>query len=181
MSVVAPKSESSWWKPGWIQEWDPEDSGFWESTTFKNIKEFDWDVVMFPKGPTGIRRFGTGGSGYCVLKTTKYPHLAWEIVKLLSGEKAQIALAEMGLTQPAIKSIAMGPHFAEGPKPPLNKGMLNEAVNYVVYEPFHVKWREINELYLTPQLDLVFNGTKTAEEAVSNILPEANRLLKDTD
>ncbi len=32
MSVAVPKSESSWWKPGWIQEWDPEDSGFWEST-----------------------------------------------------------------------------------------------------------------------------------------------------
>ena len=134
---------------------------------------------MFPKGPAGIRRFGTGGSGYCVLKSTKQPELAWEIVKLLSGEKAQIALAELGLTQPAIKSIAMGPHFAKSSKPPRNKGMLNEAVNYVVYEPFHVKWREINELYLTPGLDLVFNGTETVEKAVSKIIPEANRLLKE--
>ena len=154
-------------------------SGFWESVLFKNIKDFDWDVAMFPKGPAGIRRFGTGGSGYCVLKSTQHPELAWEIVKLLSGEKAQIALTEMGLTQPAIKSIAMGPHFAESPNPPLNKDMLNEAVKYVVYEPFHVKWREINELYLTPQLDLVFNGTEAVDAAVAKIVPEANRILQE--
>lgn len=154
-------------------------SGFWESTTFKNIKDFDWDVVMFPKGPTGIRRFGTGGSGYCILKSTKYPELAWEIVKLLTSEKAQIAFAEMGLTQPAIKSTAMGPHFAGNLTPPRNKGMLNEAVKYVEYEPFHLKWREINELHLTPQLDLVFNGTETVEEAITKVTPEANRLLQE--
>lgn len=153
-------------------------SGFWESTLFKNIKDFDWDVVMFPKGPTGIRRFGTGGSGYCILKSTKYPELSWEIVKLLTSEKAQIALAEMGLTQPAMKSIAMGPHFAGSSKPPENKGMLNEAVKYIVYEPFHAKWREIKELHLAPELDLVINGTESAEEAIVKLVPEANRLLR---
>jgi len=154
-------------------------SGFWESTLFRNIKDFDWDVVMFPKGPGGIRRFGTGGSGYCILKSTRYPELAWDIVKLLSGREAQIALAEMGLTQPAVVDIAEGEHFALNKRRPLNKGMLNEAVNYVVYEPFHPKWREINDLYLTPRLDLVFNGTETVEEALSGISAEANLLLKE--
>jgi ABC-type glycerol-3-phosphate transport system substrate-binding protein len=154
-------------------------SGFWESTLFKNIKDFDWDVAMFPEGPTGIRHFGTGGSGYCILKSTKYPELAWEIVKQLTNQKAQIALAEMGLAQPAIKSIAMGPYFAGSSAPPKNKGMLNEAVKYVTYEPFHIKWREIKELYLVPQLDLVFNGTETVENTISKVTPEANKLLKE--
>jgi ABC-type glycerol-3-phosphate transport system substrate-binding protein len=129
-------------------------SGFWESTLFRNIKDFEWDVAMFPKGPTGIRRFGTGGSGYCILKSTKHPDLAWDIVKRLSSEEAQMALAEMGLAQPAIKSIAMGPYFAGSPS-------------------------LISELHLTPQLDLVFNGTEAVEDAVSRVTPEANRLLKE--
>ncbi|MBN1871415.1 MAG: sugar ABC transporter substrate-binding protein [Candidatus Omnitrophica bacterium] len=154
-------------------------SGFWESTLFKNIKDFDWDVAMFPKGPTGIRRFGTGGSGYCVLRTTRYPELAWDIVKTLTGEKAQIALSEMGLTQPSRRSIAMGEHFAGNSKPPLNKGMLNEAVKYVIFEPFHIKWREINDLHLSPQLDLVFNGSESVEDAMAKIAPEADRLLSE--
>ncbi|MEA3305590.1 MAG: sugar ABC transporter substrate-binding protein [Candidatus Omnitrophota bacterium] len=156
-------------------------SGFWENVIFKDIQDFDWDVVMFPKGPSGIRGFETGGSGYCILKSTKYPELAWEIVKLLSGEKAQIALADFGLAQPAIKSIAAGPHFAESSKPPLNKGMLNEAVKYAVYSPFHAKWREINELYLGPELDLVFNGKESVEKAMAKVEPEANKLLKAKD
>ncbi|MBU4487625.1 MAG: sugar ABC transporter substrate-binding protein [Candidatus Omnitrophica bacterium] len=154
-------------------------SGYWESNVFRDIKDFEWDVAMFPKGPSGIRRFGTGGSGYCILKTTKHPELAWEIVKLLTGEKSQIALAGIGLTQPAIESIAEGPYFAESPALPKNKAMLNEAIQYVVYEPFHPKWREINELYLVPELDLVFNGTETAKDAAMKIAPEANRLLKE--
>ena len=154
-------------------------SGYWESNIFRDIKDFDWDVAMFPKGPTGIRHFGTGGSGYCILKSAKYPDLAWDIVKLLTGEKAQITLADIGLTQPSIKSIAEGPHFAQSPALPKNKLMLNEAIKYVVYEPFHPKWREINELYLVPELDLVFNGTETVKEAVAKIAPEANKLLKE--
>ncbi|MDD5681294.1 MAG: sugar ABC transporter substrate-binding protein [Candidatus Omnitrophica bacterium] len=154
-------------------------SGYWESNIFREIKDFDWDVAMFPKGPTGIRRFGTGGSGYCILKSTRYPELSWEIVKLLTGEKAQITLADIGLTQPSLKPIAEGVHFAKSPALPRNKAMLNEAIKYVVYEPFHPKWREINELYLAPELDLVFNGTETVKQAVSKIAPEANKLLRE--
>ncbi len=154
-------------------------SGYWESNIFRDIKNFDWDVAMFPKGPTGIRRFGTGGSGYCVLKSTKHPELAWDIVKLLTGEKAQVTLTEIGLTQPSIKSIAEGPYFAGSPALPKNKSMLNEAIKYVVYEPFCPKWREINELYLVPELDLIFNGTETVKEAVAKIAPEANKLLQE--
>jgi len=153
-------------------------SGFWESTLFRKIDDFEWDVAMFPKGPTGIRSFGTGGSGYCILKNTEHPDLAWDLLKVLTGKKAQIALAEMGLTQPSMREVAMGPHFAGNPAPPSNKKMLNEAVKYVVFEPFHKKWREINELHLTPKLDLVFNGTKSVAEAMHEITPEAERLIE---
>ena len=57
--------------------------------------------------------------------------------------------------------------------------MLNEAIKYVVYEPFHSKWREINELYIVPELDLVFNGTENAKEATAKMAVEANKLLKE--
>ena len=85
------------------------------------------------------------------------------------------------MTQPAIKSIATGPYFAESPALPKNKSMLNEAIKYVVYEPFHPKWREINELYIVPELDLGFNGTESAEAAAEKIAIEANKLLKGED
>ncbi|MCM8793790.1 MAG: sugar ABC transporter substrate-binding protein, partial [Candidatus Omnitrophica bacterium] len=153
-------------------------SGIWETPILRKAKDFDWDVVMFPKGPKGIRAFGTGGSAYGILKTTKYPEKAWEVVKALTDERAQTILADSGLAQPANRKIAESKHFALDDKLPLNKKMLNEAVKYVIYEPFHPHWREINELYIVPELEMVFNGQRTVEEAIFKIVPEINKLLK---
>ncbi|MBM3254427.1 MAG: extracellular solute-binding protein, partial [Candidatus Omnitrophica bacterium] len=153
-------------------------SGIWETPILRKIKDFDWDVAMFPKGPTGMRGFGTGGSAYCILKTTKHPREAWEVIKCLAGRESQIMLAEGGLAQPAIRDISEGEHWARSPKKPLNKKMLNEAVKYVTYEPFHPGWREIQDLYIGQEFDLVFNGTERVEDAVGKILPKINELLR---
>ena len=154
-------------------------SGIWETPVVRKAKDFDWDVAMFPKGPKGIRKFATGGTAYGILKTTKYPEQAWEVLKALSGDGGQIMLAESGLAQPANKKIAEGEHFAGSNKPPLNKKMLNEAVKYCVYDPFNSKWREIRDLYIYPEFDLMFNGLKSVKEAVDAIVPKANELLKE--
>ena len=154
-------------------------SGIWETPVVRKAKDFDWDVAMFPKSPKGIRKFATGGTAYGILKTTKYPEQAWEVLKALSGDEGQIMLAESGLAQPANKKIAEGEHFAGSNKPPLNKKMLNEAVKYTVYDPFNAKWREIRDLYIYPEFDLMFNGLKPVKESVDAIVPKANELLKE--
>lgn len=153
-------------------------SGIWETPILRKIKDFDWDVAMFPKGPGGMRGFGTGGSAYCILKTTKHPKEAWEVIKCLAGRDAQIRMAEEGLAQPAIRDLSEGEHWAKSPKKPLNKQMLNEAVRYVTYDPFHPAWREIQDLYIGQEFDLVFNGTEKVEDAVNKILPKINEMLK---
>ena len=154
-------------------------SGIWETPIVRKVKDFDWDVAIFPKGPKGVRRFATGGTAYGVLKTTKYPEEAWEVLKALSGDEGQIMLAESGLAQPANKKIAEGEHFAGSNKPPLNKKMLNEAVKYCVYDPFNAKWREIRDLYIYPEFDLMFNGLKPVKDAVDAIVPKADELFKE--
>jgi ABC-type glycerol-3-phosphate transport system substrate-binding protein len=153
-------------------------SGYWEVPTLLNIKDFEWDVVMFPQGPTGIRAFATGGTGYSILKSTKHPELAWQVLKALAGREGQRKLAQTGLAQPANQVIAEGPDFAGSDQPPAHKAMLNEAVRYVVYDPFDAYWREVFELYVLPPLDLVFNGQMTAAEAVQAFVPQVNQLLK---
>lgn len=152
-------------------------SGIWETPILRQIKDFDWDVAMFPKGPSGLRAFGTGGTGYCILKSSRRPEAAWEVLKALAGPAGHEQLAEQGLAQPANQRIAEGPHWAESPLPPRNKRMLNEAVKYAVYEPFIPEWREIYELQVLPELDLVFNGQQTAAEAVAKIVPRVNAAL----
>ncbi len=153
-------------------------SGIWETPGLRKVQDFDWDVVMFPKGPTGKRGFGTGGSGYCILKETKHPKEAFEVIKALSGKEAQMALAETGLVQPAMMSIAMSNLWANDGKVPYNKKMLDSAMKYVIYDPFTPAWREAKEMYIIPELDLLFGGKKTAEQAVAAFINKVNDLIK---
>lgn len=155
-------------------------SGIWETPQFRNYN-FDWDVVMFPKNDQGVRAFGTGGTGYAILKSSKHKKAAWEVIKALTGPEGQAQFAKRGLAQPARISVAESDAFAGDAAAPKNKKMLNEAVQYVVFSPFHVTWREVEEKVLNPKLDLVFNGKKKAADAVKAIAPEANTLLKQAE
>ena len=153
-------------------------SGIWETPGLRNY-DFDWDVVMFPKGKDGKRAFGTGGSGYAMLKSSKNKAAAWEVLKALTGVKGQEKFAQGGLAQPSRKAVAEGPFFAQDTtSKPTNKKMLNEAVNYAVYSPFNEEWREIEEKLISPKLDLIFNGKKTAKEVFTALEPEINQSLK---
>ena len=154
-------------------------SGIWETPGLRKIDNFEWDVVMFPKGPGGERGFGTGGSGYSILKESKHPEEAFEVLKALSGGKAQRELAETGLTQPAIKDIAR--IWADDGKVPRNKKMLIEAMKYVVYDPFTPVWREARELYINAALDRVFSGKEDAKPAIEKVIGKVNKLLKGSD
>ncbi|MFC1809322.1 ABC transporter substrate-binding protein [Candidatus Omnitrophota bacterium] len=153
-------------------------SGIWETPALLNYEDLNWDVVMFPKSSKGIRRFGTGGSAYAILSSTKHPEEAWEVLKGLSGPTGQTELARRGLAQPAIKAIAQGDDWAKSSLPPTNKSMLNEAVQYVVYDPFHEKWIEARAKYIIPELELLFNGKQNAATAVSKFIDPVNKTLK---
>lgn len=153
-------------------------SGIWYTPTFRLIDTLDWDVAMFPKGPTGVRAFTTGGSGYAMAKSTRNPDAAWEVLKCLAGDRGQIELAESGLAQPANRRIAESQHWAGSPKPPLNKKMLNEAVNYVIYDPLHPRWQQINQQVIAQQLELLWNGRQTVGETCSNIAARATEMLQ---
>ncbi len=153
-------------------------SGIWETPGLRKTQGFEWDVAMFPKGPKGVRGFGTGGSGYCILKSTEHPKEAYQVIKALTGKYAQTMLADTGLAQPAIMDISRGPNWIDSDLPPKNKKMLNDAMKYVIYEPFHPAWREAKELYIIPELDLVFGGKKSVQDAVKGFINKVNGLLK---
>jgi len=155
-------------------------SGIWETPGLRKMPGLDWDVAIFPKGPDGIRAFGTGGSGYCILKESTHPKAAFEVIKALAGRSGQTMLADTGLAQPAIKDIAQSEHWALDNKPPKNKSMLDDAMKYVIYEPFHPAWREAKELYINSELDMVFSGKRSVEDAVKNFTAKVDSLLKNS-
>ncbi|MCB9799836.1 MAG: sugar ABC transporter substrate-binding protein [Candidatus Omnitrophica bacterium] len=152
-------------------------SGIWETPSLRNY-DFEWDIAMFPKGPKGDRAFGSGGSGYAILKSSKHKQEAWEVIKALTGTQGQERLAKRGLAQPSRVAVSEGENWAGDALPPANKKMLNEAVNHIVFSPFHSAWREIQDKYIMPKMDLVFNGKKTAAEVLKEIAPKINEELR---
>jgi ABC-type glycerol-3-phosphate transport system substrate-binding protein len=144
-------------------------SGIWKSPLFRGIQGFDWDVAMFPKGPTGKRGFVSGGSGYGICSRSRHKDLAWKLVKFLTGKKAQEVFATTGLAQPAMIKVAESPAFLDDQKP-LNKKMLLKAVKYGRVAPAALNWREVQESIIGPGLDRVWGGDETAQEAVDKIM-----------
>ena len=154
-------------------------SGIWETPNLLRLigDRFEWDITIAPKGPNGKRGYGTGGSGYAILNTTKNPQEAWEVVKCLAGDYGQIMLADSGLAQPANRIISEGEHWAGSAATPQNKESLNEAVHYVVYAPFHVKWRELWDRFVYPEMDLALNQRKSVQDAFDTVVEKVNPLL----
>ncbi len=145
-------------------------SGIWPTPKFRAIKDFKWDVVMLPKNPNGYRAFPTGGSGYGILKSSTHKKEAWDLVKYISGEAGAKMLAATGLAQPAIMAAANSSLFLDG-KDPQNKKMVLEAMKYVKYNPICKNWFEVHDSIIGPELEKVWNGTETAEQAMENLKP----------
>jgi ABC-type glycerol-3-phosphate transport system substrate-binding protein len=147
-------------------------SGLWQVPAFRQIKDFDWDVVEFPRGPKG-KAFVMEAAGFGVVKGCPRPDLAYELVKYLTGEKGQRYVADMGSVQPAIRSAAKSKSFLNG-QTPKSKGFLLEAVKYGHFEPMDpnvMEWRAM----VSSELDRVWNGDETAAAALKKATGEVNK------
>ena len=149
-------------------------SGLWKTPSFREIKNFKWDIVMFPKGPNGNRAFGTGGSGYGILKNSSHKKEAWELIKYISGEEGEKKLAATGLAQPALMAAANSTLFLDN-QDPHNKKMLLDAVKYVKYSPMCKNWHETVDSIIGPELDRVWNGSETAAEAMQKLKTQLDK------
>ncbi len=148
-------------------------SGIWKTPLFRQIKDFQWDVVMFPKGPKGKRAFSTGGSGYAIVKTSKKKDAAWKLITYLAGKQGQIELAKTGLAQPAMISIAESKNFIDD-RPPKHKDIVLKGVKYVVFAPLMSEWEEINVSSIAPAFDKIWSGKEKAGKILKEIVPEIN-------
>ncbi|MBP7792587.1 MAG: sugar ABC transporter substrate-binding protein [Candidatus Goldbacteria bacterium] len=149
-------------------------TGYWKSGYFRSIKDFDWDIVMFPKGPKGFRKYSSGGSGYAITTQCKDKDKAWQVLKRFAGEKGQIDLSSQGGLQPAIIKLAESKQFLDD-LPPKNKKIMLTAPKDIIFTPLMKEWEEINMQYLIPELDKVWSGQVTAEVALKKITKDVNK------
>jgi multiple sugar transport system permease protein len=153
--------------------------GIWEVPRFREeIKTFDWDIAAFPMGPTGLRGVQTGWSGYGMAATSKHKQEAWELLTYLSGPNGLSRLAKSGLAQPAIAKLANSSLWLDGLRPK-NRKLTIEEVPYIHYDVLYPEWDQINTKFINPKLQLVWNNTLTAQQAVDQFVPPAQQLLDE--
>ncbi len=138
---------------------------------------FEWDITLAPgyKDPvtgTVSRAAPTGGSGYGVLASTRYPKEAWLLTQWMAGEPGMRAMAKAGIAQPAIKRLAQGEDWIPGPNTPLeqrypaNRIVTDVAAQQVVFPPTADYWMEVSGLVFS-KTEPIYLGTATAEEALT--------------
>jgi ABC-type glycerol-3-phosphate transport system substrate-binding protein len=149
-------------------------SGIWKTPQFRDIKTFDWDVALFPKGPGGTRGYQSGGSGYGILSTSKHKKEAWKLVAYLAGPEGEKKMAATGLVQPALQSLANSPVFLDG-QAPKNKKILLQAEPFGIFMPLMVNWQEVYQGNVIPTFDNLWLGKTDAAGAVSQL----NNKIKD--
>lgn len=153
-------------------------SGIWEVPRFRQeIQNFDWDIAAFPAGPSGQRGVQTGWSGYGIAASCQHKQAAWELVKYLAGPIGLSNLARSGLAQPAIAHLANSPLWLDNERPK-NRKLTIEEVPYVHFSVISPKWTEVSAI-VTPKLQLVWNGTLTAQQAVDQFMPPAQAKLDE--
>jgi len=157
-------------------------SGIWEVPDLR--KEllpgtpgyFDWDIAIAPVYAHGERAYPTGGSGYCILKSTKYPKEAWLLTQWMAGEPGMMAMARAGIAQPAISELARrepwipGAHTPKDQQVPHNRIITDQAAPYVVFGPGSIYWPEVSGIAGQTH-ELVYRGTAKAIDVV----PPASR------
>ena len=102
----------------------------------------------------------------------------------MAGAPAMKIMAEAGLAQPAIKSLALSDAWLPGPNTsidqayPHNRLATHLAVPYVVFAPTADYWAEVNSI-VGAKLDNVFRGTVDAKTALAQGDHEGQKRLDD--
>lgn len=140
---------------------------------------FDWDITTFPAYVGRKPLIMSGGSGYCVFSSTKYPKIAWELASYLAGPRVMTEMTKTGL-QPAIASLARSTVWLPSPdKParlqsPANLRITDDIIPYCDLGVTADYWKSVNDAAGAP-LDRLVSGSDTDAAAA---LHEAQKLAE---
>lgn len=143
---------------------------------------WDWDVAPEPPGPGKAARTALAWNSWTMYAQGKHLDDAWNYLSFLSGPVATSVDVGYGWSMPAFKSLESSYYkriLADFPKKNTKPG--NEAFDYSKdwYDP-HMQpgWAEASQKYITPGLEAVMLGKKTAKQAVGEFKADVDKLLQ---
>ncbi len=152
-------------------------NGRWMTPSDRQNDKFDWGVVEMPKGAKSASWLFWGP--YVVSAKTKYPDQAWTVLKALTSPEVQAQVAALGTNIPSNKAQAAVDAFLNS-KPPADNSPFVKSAEYAQAEIplFTGNWGDIVNGQYQPNIDKIFAGKATVEEAVKAACDGANPLFK---
>lgn len=135
---------------------------------------FRWDVAPMPKRRQRATTFIWGGN--CILKSTKYPRQAWELIKFLSGPAGAAINMQAGNALPAYRQAAIAEvehPYLKG-VPPHDRYFL-DAIEYGHSADFPPQLAEFTEA-MTFLRD-AFLGIRSVDDACARFAAEVNAAM----
>lgn len=132
-------------------------------------------VAEYPSGALGHPVTIGGAGGWAVMKqqNSEKLKLVVELVKFLSTTEEQYIFATEYGTFPARKSTEALDPFKDNPL----MARAAQMVEYVVPLPDHPNWSQIDDR-IQAELQLIFAGEKSVEEAMQDVAGQVERLLR---
>jgi multiple sugar transport system substrate-binding protein len=152
-------------------------NGRWMTPSDRTSDKFDWGVVEMPKGPGGNFTWLFWGP-YVVNAKTAHPDQAWTVIKALTSPEVQAQVAALGTNIPSNKAQAAVDAFLNS-KPPADNTPFIAGAAYAQGEIplFTGNWGDIVNGQYQPNIDKIFAGKATVEEAAKAACDGSNSLF----
>jgi multiple sugar transport system substrate-binding protein len=138
-----------------------------ETTTFRAIKGFEWDVAPLP-------RFGAEQAGvlhsdaYCITSRSPRQNAAWQFVEFAMTAEGQRILARTGRTVPSNIAVSRSDAFLDPGKPPKRAQVFLDAIEHVRPVPTLSTWPEIEDA-VEPILEDAFYKGLSVDQVATRI------------
>ncbi|XWX02462.1 sugar ABC transporter substrate-binding protein [Aggregatilineales bacterium SYSU G02658] len=155
--------------------------GSWSIDTIRSNATFRFGVAIPPRGPSWQRDIAHGWSDmYAVGAFTQHPEESWALINCLTGPNRTADLVEAGKI-PVYRPVAESEAWLELDKQPANKALLLEWAEFIGPNAFTPGWGEwrgyVDGAGLQGQLDEVFNGNRSIEEALNAVRTTVTNVL----
>ena len=161
--------------------------GSWNIANTREVADPDmnWAIAQVPMGPDATPETAAAyawSDMMAIAESSENKELAWAFIQHMVGE-GRTAADFLGGKVPAFRAIAEGEEWLERDLRPDNKELILEIGAQPVYTGFSADWSAWRGYAAEGQggvngeLDEVFNGRKTVEEAVADFTAYGNEVL----
>lgn len=149
--------------------------------TVKDVNnKFKFDLVLFPKGPTGMRGYEAFCTTFAMFAQTKQPEAAFDLLTFMTAkDTATWAMVNQG-QPPARKSVWMGPEAAKiSPAYAKIAAWMSDGVNKGPFPmPYNLRFTELENMY-EKQSPPVWQGTVALEGGLQQMQSLADAIMAE--